>query len=230
MEPSGINLPDFSKGETFVDISYPSFEPLFPKYSQSAEFALPDADNGLTGRDELAGLSSAVAELGGMEESPTNPVKVQEESGPSLAEHESILSDLAKHHSDEIDELKSKHQLEVLRQLDELQPKAIEAVANRIETTLVSVLSNLFQERLNEISIEKLAKKIHAVVQKSAIDRLQVSGPPSLTSELVAALPHGGLPIEVEDSDSVDLTISFNDKNISTNIGDWMKQLEEALS
>jgi len=227
MERAGVNLPDFSRGEGFVDVACPSFEPIFVGSKQSTGICWQQIDDR---QDSLAGLSSAIDELDGMRSDLVEQHGGQEENSMSLAEHELILRDHAKHHADEIDELTNAHQQEVLKKLEEIQLGFHDAVAKRIETALADVLSKLFQERLTEICIEKLVREIRTIILKSPIDHLQISGPPQLVSAMVDVLPSGSFAIECEETDGIDLTVSFNEKSISTNISDWMKELDKALA
>ena len=234
------NLPDFSKGEELGSPSTSAFQPLF---GEPVETQTWTEDAPMSEADSCDDLAALVSELGQLPVEPVeaeaaSPVDVSPEPEveevepvPSVSqeEHDAAIEALRQEHAQEIERLQAEHKGQVLQHLENMQHGIVDDLANRIELELATSLAPLFQKDVARNSLEQLVAEVKRLIQSEAVERIQLSGPSTLATAASMALAGSSLKIDVETTDTPDLLVHLNNKILSTSIGDWSRQVEEAL-
>jgi len=225
--PGLSHLPDFSKGEGAKHSQGQAFEPLFGQPAEQQIWVdqsnIEPPDSG----DELAQLASELDQL--------QAVTVSDEvEDTPVVEPEQIddrrLQELQEQHALELEQLASRHNEEVLQQLEQLQNGLVEQVTDRLELILAQSLQQLLSERLTNASIDQLVGEVLQSVKRDGIDRIKLSGPQYLVTAVSKALAGREMcHIDVEENDATDMVVHLDEQILSTRIADWTRKIEKAL-
>lgn len=101
---------------------------------------------------------------------------------------------------------------------------ALERLEQRIADQLTRALNSVIADAAERLAVTDIARNCCRLRQKGDA-RLSVSGPPHLVEALVHALP--GVSIDVTDDSAIELSIRFDETELSTRLSDWRRNYLE---
>jgi hypothetical protein len=96
-----------------------------------------------------------------------------------------------------------------------------ERVGHHVATALLRFLDHAVRER----AVGELREAICALVAGGTAIRLRVSGPAALIKRVEGVIESAGVPVELVESGSADLSVTIDDTIIETNMAAWMNRL-----
>lgn len=146
-----------------------------------------------------------------------------------VSEHDIIIADLQKHHADLMEDLVSDHRQNVMVSLIDLQEKLLGGLVEQVENSLGHALLPLMNDKVQQTNLEAILAEVTAILKNQTIEKLKLSGPMSLITPVEAAFAHLEIPMDVEESDTVDLTVTVDKQLLSTSLSDWSLRLKDLI-
>ncbi len=146
------------------------------------------------------------------------------------ATHQAELEAERSRHLEEINEMRTRFELEVsttlAARLHELAGELSETIGEQVARVVAPFLEQTLAERM----VAQLAAAIAEVLADWDGIRVAVSGSPSMFEALQTALGERAAQLDFTEAEAFDLTVRLEDTILSTRLSEWADTLREVLS
>ena len=99
------------------------------------------------------------------------------------------------------------------------------AIEERVGREVGTVLMRFLDHAVRERAVGELTEAVSALIAGGTATRVRIAGPAALIGRVEAAIAATGVPVERDESDTADVSVSIDDTVVETNIAAWMDRL-----
>jgi hypothetical protein len=203
------------------------WEAFEPEYAQETRFA-PFEESSAEIPDALALTEQPVADDPMFLPGPQT--RIEREDHEAAQHHEEQLRTLKEAHQQAIAEIEQKYAVEILGKLtSQLNAQSAE-LADEIGGRLTRLLAPLLMEHARKSSLAALTRDLLRILLSSDVNKIALAGPLELVTKIQAELGEHASRLQIEEADTVDVTVRIDSEVLATKLSAWTAVLKDVVA
>jgi hypothetical protein len=203
------------------------WEAFEPEYDQEVRFA-PLEESSAEIPDVLASVEQPVVDDPIFVPRPQTRVGWQDHE--IAQHHEEQLRTLNAAHQRAIAELEQKYAVEIIGTLTSQLDAQGSKLADEIGKRLTRLLAPLLLEHARKSSLAALTRDLQRILSLSDVNKIALAGPPELVTKIQAELGEHASRLQIEEADTVDVTVRIDSEVLATKLSAWTAVLKEVVA